>query len=580
MSIRPHDGGVIVDFGQNFAGWVELTVTGAAPGDELRISYAERVLEDGDLDMRSTRSAEAIDRYIAKGGDVETYEPRFTYHGFRYVRVENYPGTLAAEDITGKVVHTDVEESGAFACSNDELTQVQHNAIWGLRSNVHSLPTDCCQRDERLGWTGDAHMSVDTDLFNFDAVRLFEKWMRDHAVNQFPSGSQSDTIPHGWGGRDADPNWGKVRVTVPWAVYRHTGDERVLTDHYDGMKAYVDYWHGVARNHIVPPGKNHYGDHLAPDGRFSAPRDLMNTFAHYQTTEMVAKAASELGNAADTKQYQQRADAIADAFNDAFLDPGTGVYGSGDQTSYVIPLFLDIVPDELERQVVDNLVTRIRTQDGGTLQTGFVGTRPHLFALVEYGQAELAYHIVSQPDRPGWVYMVRNGATTLWEAWNTLEALSNDGTLTSLNHRNWPLVSEWFYRVRAGINIRAPGFERVAITPALLGDLDRVEASVDTVRGTVASRWELVEDGLALDATVPWNGTALVRLPDLGAESVTVREGDRLVWRDGRSPGTLPDGIRSVRRTADAVVVDAGAGEYAFTLAPTHGTEPGRADTT
>lgn len=566
VSIVDHNGGYIIDFGQNFAGWIELTVRGASAGDEIIIKHAERRHENGDIDMRSTRSAEAIDRYVAKGADKETYEPRFTYHGFRHAKIEGYPGELSAEDITGKAVHTAFEKQASFACSNDNLNGVQHAAEWGLRSNVHSLPTDCCQRDERLGWTGDGHMSVHTDLYNFDSVRLFEKWMRDHAVNQFPSGNQSDTVPHGWGGRDADPNWGKTRVTIPWAVYEHTGDERILEDHYEGIKAYVDFWHEQANNHIVPAGKSHYGDHLSPDGRFAAPRALMNTFSHYQTTEMVANAAEELGETADAATYSERMDAIATAFNKEFLNPETGVYGSGNQTSFVLPLFLGIVPDEHVDQVVENLVTRITTEDEGTLRTGFVGTRPLLTSLVEYGHEELAYHIVSQPERPGWVYMIRNGATTLWEAWNTLEELDNDATLTSLNHRNWPLVSEWFYRQLAGIDIGEPGFEHVVIDPIVPEDLDWVDASVDTVRGEVASRWERTEDGLALVVTIPWNSMGTIHVPNLGDDSVRLYESDQLIWNERQSPSSYPDGIETVRSANDAIAVDVGSGTYRFAL--------------
>lgn len=568
VSISDDGDGYVVDFGQNFAGWIELTVHEADEGDEIVIKHGENLQEDGTFDMRSTRTAEAIDRYIAKGADEETYEPRFTYHGFRYGKIEGYPGDLSPEDVVGKAVHTDFEKRGSFACSNDELNQVQHAAEWTLRSNIHSLPTDCPQRDERLGWTGDGHMSAHADLFNFDAVRLYEKWLRDHAVNQFPSGNMSDTIPHGWGGRDADPNWAKTRVTIAWALYRHTGDDRVLEEHYEGMKAYVDYWHDQADNHIVPAGKTHYGDHLSPDGAFAAPRALMNTFALYQATEMVANSAEELGEAADEELYRERTAAIADAFNDEFLDPETGVYGNGNQTSYVLPLFLGIVPEEYEEQVIENLVTRITTEDDGTLRTGFVGTRPLLASLVEYGHEELAYHIVSQPERPGWVYMIRNGATTLWEAWNTLEELDNDATLTSLNHRNWPLVSEWFFRQLAGIEIGEPGFEHVVFDPIVPSDLSWADGSVDTVRGEVASQWERTNNGLELVVTVPWNGTGTVRVPDLGNDTVQVYESGRRIWKEGRAPGSgaFPEGIESIHREDDAVAVEIGSGTYRFEL--------------
>jgi len=570
-SIEERQDGYLVDFGQNHAGWTEITVEGAAAGDEITLEHAEVLDDDGNIVTENLRSAEATDTYIASGPAEVTYEPRFTYHGFRYVRVTGYPGELTADDIRSKVVHTDFDQTGSFACSNEELNQVQHNAVWGLRSNAMGHPTDCCQRDERFGWTGDVHQNARADLFNFDAFRYHEKWMRDHDDDQDPDGSQSDAIPHAvdWG--HSDPNWAKTRVIIPWYLYLHTGDERVLADRYEGMRDYVDFWDRNAEEHVVPASMAHYGDWLA----FEPPRSdpaLFNTFAHYQTTELFAKMAGVLGHDEDAAMYRQRADAIADAFNEEFLDSATNSYGSGTQTTYALPLSVGIVPDDREQAVVESLVEKIRSEDDGKLQTGFIGTRPLLNTLVNHGYEELAYTIVSQPEQPGWVYMVRNGATTMWERWDS-DAQIGSG-MNSFNHRPWTLVSEWFYRHLAGIDAAEPGFERVEISPSVVEDLSWAEAETETVRGTVAVRWERtatpgsgrLRDGLSLESVIPGNATGTIRIPTLGGENVRVRESGKTIWNNGNR--TRPDhaGIEAIDRDDDAVVVDVVSGEYSFEL--------------
>lgn len=561
VSIHIFEGDHIVDLGQNFAGWIELTVRGGSEGDRMELKHAEVLKENGDIDQRNLRTAEATDVYTAKGADEEVYEPRFTYHGFRYVKVVNYPGDLTKDDVVGKVVHTAFEERGSFSCSNDQLNQVQHNAKWGLRSNAHGIPTDCPQRDERMGWTGDAHMAANADLYNYDVPRFYEKWMRDHADSQAESGAQADTVPWAYGGKPGDPNWGKTQVVIPWFTYRHTGDERLLETFYDDMKAYVDFWHRQANNHIIPGSYTLYGDWLAPEGPRIDP-SLVATFAHYQTTEMVAKAAEVLGKTNDAKTYRKRTDAIAAAFNREFFDPKTNTYGSGAQKSFALPIYLDIVPDGHEGAVLKTFAEKIQTEDGGKLMTGFVATRPLIYGLADHGYEELAYHLVSQPEYPGWVYMAQNGATTMWERWNSDEGAPE---MNSYNHRPWTLVSEWFYERLAGINIGEAGFKHVTFAPMVVDDLEWADAAVETVRGEVASRWDRTDGGLEMTVTVPWNATATVRIPDLGDDSVQVIESNQTIWNGTRAL-SHPAGIESVRRTDDAVVVTVGSGEFRFRL--------------
>jgi alpha-L-rhamnosidase len=594
-SITKREDGHIVDFGQNHTGWVELSINGADAGDKITIKHAE-ILENrgtrgeddpddvvvddwemlpggsGDIYTGNLRSADQTDVYIAKGADAEVYEPRFTYHGFRYAKVIGYPGELTADDIRSKVVHTGFEKAGSFAISSDDLQRVQESSVWSQRSLSQSLPIDCPQRNERMGWTGDAHMTARAQLFNFDTYRMFEKYMDDHDANQSPEGTQTDTIPHAYGGRPADPNWARTRVTMPWFMYLHSGDHHVLSERYEGMKKYVDYWSQTAENHIIPGEANHYGDWLAPkEAHISNDLALLNTFSHYQTTDILAQIAETLGKKDDAEQYRSRAEAIAEAFNNEFFDSTTNSYGSGDQTAYALPLFAGIVPDSREDEVVEGLVSKIRTDADGKIGTGFVGTRPLLFTLVEHGYIETAYHIVSQPEEPGWVFMVRNGATTQWERW---DAPDYGPGLNSLNHRNWTLISEWFYRVLAGINIAEPGFERINITPYVVDNLDHAGGEIDTIRGTVASRWERMKtpgkartrDGLALDVTIPGNTTATVRIPTLSGEKVRVRESGKSIWNNGHRTGRNHPGVREIRRDGDRVVVEVGSGEYQFEL--------------
>jgi alpha-L-rhamnosidase len=270
--------GPILDFGQNLVGWLELTVDGAAAGDEIELRHAEVLLDDGSLALEDLRSADATDVYVARGEDGETYEPRFTYHGFRYAQVVGYPGDLDPANVQAKVVHTDMDPIGEFDCSNDDLAQVQQNARWGLRGNLHSVLTDCPQRDERFGWTGDNHIAARAVAYNFDASLFYEKWMDDHADVRSEHGYVADTIPYGYGTVPEDPTWGITQVTVPWHLYRHYGDVGVLERHYEGMRRYVDFWQDESDSGIIPDEYGNYGDWLTfenNDGTRGLPHDLV-----------------------------------------------------------------------------------------------------------------------------------------------------------------------------------------------------------------------------------------------------------------------------------------------------------------
>jgi len=585
-AVLDHPDGPILDFGQNLTGWVELAVAGAASGDEVTIRHAEALTDEGDLSTTDLRTADATDTYVARGDDgsagdgegIETYEPRFTYHGFRYAQVSGYPGELNPDDATAKVVTTAMDRRGEFACSNPELNQVQHNAVWGLRSNTHSIPEDCPQRDERFGWTGDGHISTRSLLFNFDSVRFDEKWTRDHDDAASPMGYVPDVIPDKKTESPADPTWSITRVMLPWYLYQHDGDERVLREHYEGMREYLEYWHSVTEDGILGAEYGKYGDWLTfenadPDEpRRGLPHDLFNTAFLYQVTDTFAKVASVLGNDADVATFRERAEAVADAFDDEFFDPVTGTYGPGTQSSYSVPLFLGLVPADERERVAANLAEKVR-DDGGKLQSGFLGTRPLIHTLADHGYPELAYEVVSQPERPGWVYMVREGATTMWERWNSDDSVGSG--MNSLNHSPFTHVSEFFYEVLAGIRVEdRPMTEDVTVAPALVEDLEWVEASVETRNGELAVAWERTGDDESggsgdggsydLSVSVPWNGSATVELP--GAADAAVTESGCTLSVDGGVPDDVV-GVQSVERDGDALVVEVSAGSYEFAVA-------------
>ncbi|ELZ19874.1 alpha-L-rhamnosidase [Halosimplex carlsbadense 2-9-1] len=569
-SVRDHPDGPILDFGQNLTGHVELAVEGAAAGDEITLRHAEALTDAGDLSTTDLRSADATDTYVARGDDHETYEPRFTYHGFRYAQVSGYPGEgedgtagLDPADVTAKVVHTAMDRRGSFDCSNDDLSRVQHNAVWGLRGNTHGIPEDCPQRDERFGWTGDAQISTRALLFNFDAVRFEEKWQRDHADAASEMGYVPDVIPDKSPENPADPTWSVTRVLLPWHCYRHDGDLGILREHYEGMRDYVDYWLSVADDGILPGEYGKYGDWLAfentdpEEPRRGLPHDLYNTAFLFQVTETFAKVAAALDNGADAERYRGRAEDVAEAFREAFFDADAGEFGPGTQSSFAVPLFLGLVPDGEVDRVVANLVEKVRS-DGAKLKTGFLGTRPLIHTLAAHGYPELAYEVVSQPERPGWVYMAQQGATTMWERWDSDDSVGSG--MNSLNHSPFTHVSEFFYEVLAGLRIGDdPVTDHVEVAPALVDDLDWAEATVETPNGELASAWERADEGYELSVTVPWNATATVRLPD--AAEATVRE-------SGTDPSeSAVDGVASVDDEGGDLVVEVGAGTYEFTVA-------------
>jgi alpha-L-rhamnosidase len=560
----------VVDFGQNLAGWVELDLDGADPGQVVTLRHAEAVDDDGGLVTVDLRGADATDTYVARGDGEETYEPRFTYHGFRYAAVRNYPGEVTAADVTAKVVHTAMPETGAFECSDPTLERIQHAARWTQRSNSMSVPTDCPQRDERAGWGGDSANSGPAWMYNFDAVRFFEKWQRDHADEQSGlHGYAAASSPHMFGSKPSDPSWPLTRVVFPWYLYQHYGDRGFLAEQYEWIRRYVAFWDDRTVDDLLPREEGTYGDWLAFENTGSEipnvgePVEFFNNTSHYLQTHLLGEMAAVLGHDADAAHWRARAAAVRDAFNERFFEPAADRYAPDTQASYCLPLFLGLVPAGHEVAVRENLVARVEAD--GSLKTGFLSTRALLFALADAGRADLAYDVLTRPAPPSLGYMVEQGATTMWEHWDSDQQVGSG--MNSLNHHQFSLVSEWLDEVLAGIRpgADAPGFAHVEVAPSVVPDLDWVRGAVETRRGEVVSRWERTDAGLRLDVTVPWNATATLTVPTPEGSLARVVADGETVWDRAAGVGERPAGVTDV--AADGRTLELAAGTYRFDVA-------------
>ena len=554
----PHPGVYVYDLGQNISGVVELRVRGPR-GTRVQLRHAELLYDDGTLNVENLRAARATDVYYLRGdGSLEVYQPRFTYHGFRYVELTGYPGTPRFDTLRARVVHSDVRPSGGFSSSKQILNQIQHNILWGIQDNLHSIPTDCNQRDERMGWMADAHLYAETAMLNFDMPAFYTNFLRDIRDIQGADGTVTDTVPHRYGSRPADPAWGMAYPLITWYMYEYYGDRRILEQHYEGVKAWIDYLR--TRSHDGILDYSYYGDWVPIE---KTPGNLVSTFCYYWSADLVSRMAEILGKGGEADSYRTLAGEIKDAFNAKFLNPATGLYGNGTQTAQILPLFLNMAPDNRRGAVFgalrDNLVYTHNTH----LTTGILGTKYLFPLLTSTNNSDLAYELATQTTYPSWGYMVENGATTLWELWQNKTGPS----MNSHNHPMFGSIGAWFYNALAGINpdLAKPGFERVLIAPQMVRDLKWAGGSIDTIRGTVASSWSRSDDGLRLEVTIPVGSQAEVRIPELGLAPVVLSESGRVIWKDGKYE-TGQAGIAGVRPDGGALAVQIGSGRYVFQL--------------
>jgi len=511
------NGEQIIDFGQNLAGWVRCVVHGK-PGDTIRIAHAEMLDKAGNFYTGNLREALATDTYILKGTKEEILEPHFTWHGFRYAKLEGYKANTT--DFRAIPLHSALATTGAFSCSNPQLNQLQHNIEWSMKGNFLDIPTDCPQRSERLGWTGDAQVFFRTAAFNMHVQHFFAKWLQDLAADQRSDGSVPNIIPNLYrklGRRSGVAGWGDAATIIPWGLYWVYGDTATLRDQYPSMKAWVNYITSVSKNDLWKA--NGYGDWYAPGDSTSLPYIDQCFWAH--STQLLINTANILGYTQDAEQYAALLQRIKTAFLTNYIDAETKAI-TNTQTAYVLALQLNMLPDSLQPKAASKLDSLVKANNNH-LATGFLGTPYLLHTLSNYGYINTAFNLLNQDTYPSWLYAVKMGATTIWEKW---DAVKPDSTVqaTSYNHYAYGAVGDWLYRVIAGIDAAAPGYKKITIRPHPGGGLTWVKASYKCPYGKIVSDWKLENGTLKMYVEIPSGTTATVYVP--GREPVEVTAGN------------------------------------------------------
>ncbi len=552
-------GELIADMGQNMVGWIRLKVSGPS-GTIITLKHAEVLDKDGHFYTENLRRAKQLLEYTLKGGGEEVYEPHFTFMGFRYLLIEGFPGTPTADNITGVVVHSHIPVTGNFECSNALINQLQHNIQWGQKGNFVDVPTDCPQRDERLGWTGDAQAFAPTACFNMYTPAFYKKWLKDLALDQDDQGRIPHVIPNNLGPNSvAACGWADAGLIVPWVVYQYYGDKTILEDQYESMKAWVEYQRRTAGDSYLWNTGRHFGDWLAfATTRSDYPgattdKDLLATAFFAYSTSLLKQTAEILGKYGDAKEYGELFEKIKAAFNKEFVTP-SGRMSSNTQTAYVIALAFDLFPEDQTDLAAKRLAEDVK--NFGHLTTGFLGANLINLVLSKYGYTDLAYMLLNRTEYPSWLYPVTMGATTIWERWDGIKtdsSFQNPG-MNSFNHYAYGAVGNWMYRTITGINQTSPGFKTFYIKPEPGGELTYAKASFESMYGKITSGWKLDGDQLLMDVSVPANTMANVFIPASSESSIT---------ENGKSLADS-EGIKVIGNVNGYVELEVGSGNYSF----------------
>ena len=523
-------GEIVYDMGQNMVGWVRLKVQGKK-GDKVILKFAEILDRDGNFYTSNLRSAKSTDTYILKGESEEVYEPHFTFHGFRFVQLEEFPGKPTLDNITGIVIHSDMPQTGTFVCSDSLINQLQHNIQWGQRGNFLDVPTDCPQRDERLGWTGDAQVFSMTASFNFNVAAFYTKWMKDVSADQLPNGIVPHVIPDVLKGEGGYTAWADVALIVPWTMYRIYGDKRILEEQYSSMKSWVEYMKNRAGEDNLWTEDPHFGDWLAFASTRSdytgatTEKDLIATAYYCYSTRLLSKIAGIIGNNVDAAEYTELAKNIKEAFVVEFITPN-GRLVSHTQTAYALALSFDLLPKDLKENAANYFAEDVK--EFKHLTTGFVGTPLLCSTLSTIGRDDLAFMLLMRKKYPSWLYPVTQGATTIWERW---DGKKPDGTfqdigMNSFNHYAYGAIGEWLYSHVAGISIdpENPGYKHILFSPHVGGGLTNANAEFMSIYGKVNSAWKINGDNFVYEVLIPANTTASVTLPATQTRQVVTEE--------------------------------------------------------
>jgi len=557
VSIKePQKSVYVFDLGQNITGWARLRVRGEA-GTQITLRFAERLNPDGTIYTENLRAAKTTDTYILKGGKEEVYEPRFTFHGFQYVEMTGFQGTPEKGMITGCVVHSTTPPAGTFECSNSMVNKLFKNITWGQRGNFLSVPTDCPQRDERLGWMGDAQVFIRTGSFNMDVAAFFTKWMIDVEDAQSKEGSFADVSPRIKDNpkMESSPAWADAGIIIPWTIYRVYGDTRIIEKHYKAMTAWMDYLLEANPDFIrINKVNNNYGDWLSINAK--TPKDLLATAYWAYDARLMSRMAEVIGLYDVVLKYDRLFEDIRAVFQKEFISPDGSIKGET-QTGYLLALSIDLIPEELRVKAAEHLVKNI-SNCGWHLSTGFIGCGYLNPVLTSMGYSDVAYRLLLNDTFPSWGYSIKHGATTIWERWDgwTEEKGFQNPGMNSFNHYSFGSVGEWMYRSVAGIDLHpdVPGYKHIVIRPQPESGLEYTRAEYNSIHGKILSGWKRSDGSLELDVTIPANTTATVYVPaDEGTE----------ITESGK-PAEKAEGVTFINRENNTAVYTIGSGAYRF----------------
>lgn len=528
--IKTPKGETVLDMGQNMVGVVRLKLKGNS-GDQVIVKFAEVLDKAGNFYTDNLRAAKCTDTYILKGATEEVYQPRFTFHGFRFVKLEGLKSEPSLDQVTGIVIHSAMSPTGSFSCSDPLINQLQHNIQWGQKGNFVDVPTDCPQRDERLGWTGDAQVFSQTAAFNFDVAAFYTKWMKDFPADQLPNGRVPHVIPDVLKGDGGATAWADASIIVPWTVYQVYGDKRILSEQYKSMKAWVEYMHTRAGDKNLWMGDAHFGDWLAFASNSSSypgattEKDLIATAYYAYSSRLLGQIASILGKQEDAAYYAKLSEAVKKAFVEEFVTKNGRVV-SNTQTGYSLALAFDLMPEPLKKNAAEYLAADVKKM--GHLTSGFVGTPLLCKTLTAIGRDDLAFMLLTRKKYPSWLYPVTQGATTIWERW---DGQKPDGTfqdvgMNSFNHYAYGAIGEWLYKHVAGLDLdpQAPGYKHQLLAPHPGGELSSAAAELKSLYGTIKSAWKLDKSQFTYEVTIPANTTASVTLPYATLANVTLNQ--------------------------------------------------------
>ena len=552
--IETPKGEMVFDMGQNMVGWIRIKMKGKK-GQEVKLKFAEVLDKEGNFYTANLRAAKCTDTYIfARDGEV-IYEPKFTFHGFRFLQLIGFDEAPAMENITGVVIHSDMSPTGSFSCNNELINQLQHNIQWGQKGNFLDVPTDCPQRDERLGWTGDAEVFAPTAGYNFNVAAFYTKWMKDVAADQLENGKIPHVIPDVLKGNGGATGWADVVAIIPWTVYKIYGDTRILKESYPAITKWVGYMSERAGDDFLWTGDPHFGDWLAfATTRSDYPgatteKDLLATAYFYYTSTLTAKIAQILGKPDDANKYKTLAANIKKAFNDEFVTKN-GRLVSHTQTAYVLALSFGLLPDALRENAANYLAEDVHKFKH--LTTGFLGTPRLCPTLSAIGRDDLAYFLLYRTEYPSWLYPVTQGATTIWERWDGQKpdgSFQNVG-MNSFNHYAYGAIGEWLYSHVAGIQLdeNNPGYKHFFLVPHPGNRMNNVKASFNSMYGEIVSNWNIEEGKMVYTVEIPANTRATVKLPKAKLEDVSMDE----------------DQVPTSTQLDDELVIELGSGKYKF----------------